>query len=121
MAKRVLERYGYCVLLAEDGERGLEVFRRNEGRIQCVVLDMTMPVMSGEATLPWLKSLRADIPVILSSGFSEAEAAPRFQGKGLAGFIQKPYKASALAEKVKDIISHASVPRPLAGRNDASH
>jgi PAS domain S-box-containing protein len=121
LARQALEHYGYSVLLAENGERGLEVFRRNEDHIQCVVLDMTMPVMSGEATLLWLKSLRADIPVILSSGFSEAEAAPRFQGKGLAGFIQKPYKASALAEKVKDTISRTSVPRPLAGRNDASH
>jgi len=119
MAKQALEHYGYSVLLAENGERGLEVLRRNEDRIQCVVLDMTMPVMSGEATLPWLKSLRADIPVILSSGFSEVEAAPRFQGKGLTEFLQKPYEAAALAEKVKDAIARASAHRKAdEGRAD---
>jgi CheY-like chemotaxis protein len=106
-ARQTLEHYGYSVLLAEDGARGLEMFRRNAYRIECVVLDMTMPIMSGEETLPGLRSLRADIPVILSSGFSEAEAAPRFHGKGLAGFIQKPYKAAALSEKVKDAIARA--------------
>jgi PAS domain S-box-containing protein len=115
MARQALEYYGYNVLLAENGERGLEVFRHNADRILCVVLDMTMPVMSGEATLPLLKSLRADIPVILSSGFSEAEAMQRLQGKGLAGFIQKPYRASDLSRKVKDAIAHASVRSHPAG------
>ena len=51
LAKRALEHYGYSVLLAENAEHGLEVFRRNEDRIQRIVMDVTMPVMSGEATL----------------------------------------------------------------------
>jgi two-component system cell cycle sensor histidine kinase/response regulator CckA len=71
--------------------------------------------MSGETTLRCLKSLRADIPVILSSGFCESETVPRFKGQGLAGFIQKPYKASALAEMVKYAIACARVPDVLAG------
>jgi PAS domain S-box-containing protein len=104
VAKRSLEHYGYEVLVAENGERGVEVFRRNVDRVQCVVLDMAMPVMGGEETLPRLKSVRADIPVILSSGFSESEAVPRFQGKGLTGFIQKPYKAATLSAKIKAVL-----------------
>jgi len=103
MVKRALEHYGYNVLLAEDGERGLEVFRQAADHIQCVVLDMTMPVMSGEETLSRLRVLCSDIPVILSSGFNEAEAMRRFEGKGLAGFIQKPYTTPTLAEKIKDV------------------
>jgi two-component system cell cycle sensor histidine kinase/response regulator CckA len=103
MVKRALEHYGYSVLLAEDGERGLELFRQAADHIQCIVLDMTMPVMSGEETLSRLRALCSDIPVILSSGFNEAEAMRRFEGKGLAGFIQKPYTVSALAEKIKDV------------------
>ncbi len=103
MVKRALEHYGYSVLLAEDGERGLELFCQAADHIQCVVLDMTMPVMSGEETLSRLRALCTDIPVILSSGFNEAEAMRRFEGKGLAGFIQKPYTVPALAEKIKDV------------------
>jgi PAS domain S-box-containing protein len=106
-ARQVLERHGYEVLLAENGARGLEIFRRELGRLRCVVLDMTMPVMSGEETLARMKSLRADVPIVLSSGYSEAEAAERFAGKGLAGFLQKPYKADDLAGKVREIISRA--------------
>jgi CheY-like chemotaxis protein len=103
MAQQVLEYYGYSVLLAEDGERGLELFRQAADHIGCVVLDMTMPVMSGEETLSRLKAVRTDVPVLLSSGFHEIEAVRRFEGKGLAGFIQKPYKAATLAEKINDI------------------
>jgi CheY-like chemotaxis protein len=103
MAKRALEHFGYSVLLAEDGERGLELFRQGADHIQCVVLDMTMPVMSGEETLSRLRALSSDIPVILSSGFNEAEAMRRFEGKDLAGFVQKPYTAPTLAEKIKDV------------------
>jgi PAS domain S-box-containing protein len=115
LGKQALERYGYRVLLAEDGQRGLEVFRREADRIRCVVLDLTMPVMSGEETLPRLKALRPGVPVILSSGFSEAEAIRRFQGKDLAGFMQKPYKASDLAEKVKNVLAAASPPLEATG------
>jgi FixJ family two-component response regulator len=45
------------------------------------------------------------VKVILSSGFNEVEAIQRFTGKGLAGFIQKPYSAAALAEKVKTVLT----------------
>ena len=107
MAQQTLERYDCEVLLADNGATGLEVFRREAGRIRCVVLDLTMPQMSGEETLERLRALRPDIPVILSSGFSEMEAIRRFAGKGLAGFLQKPYKPSDLAEEVREVIRRA--------------
>jgi FixJ family two-component response regulator len=91
-------------LLAEDGARGLDIFRREAGRIKCVVLDLTMPVMSGEETLSRMKAIRSEIPVILSSGFDEVQAVRRFEGKGLAGFLQKPYKAAVLAKVIGGII-----------------
>ncbi len=100
-ARQALERYGYEVLLAEDGARGLDVFQREAGRIECVVLDLTMPVMSGEETLTRMKAVRTDVPIVLSSGFNESQAVERFQGRGLAGFLQKPYKAAVLVEKVR--------------------
>jgi PAS domain S-box-containing protein len=113
LARQTLEHYGYRVLLAEEGAGGVEVLRREMDRVDCVVLDLTMPVMSGEEALPQLKALRPGVPVILSSGFSEAEAVGRFAGKGLAAFIQKPYKAAELAEKVKDVMAAAGTPAHL--------
>jgi CheY-like chemotaxis protein len=105
-AQQVLEQNGYTVLLAEDGERGVEIFRRETHRIRCVVLDLTMPLMSGAETLTRMKALRPDIPIILSSGFSEVDAVRRFEGKGLAGFLQKPYQVTALLEGVKSAIGY---------------
>jgi two-component system cell cycle sensor histidine kinase/response regulator CckA len=101
LAAIALERAGYTVALAEDGARGVEAFLREAGRLRCVILDMTMPVMSGEEALAHMKSIRAEIPIILSSGFNEAQAVRQFEGKGLAGFLQKPYKAAALLDLVR--------------------
>jgi PAS domain S-box-containing protein len=107
IATIALERAGYSVAVAEDGARGVEAFRREAGRLRCVILDLTMPVMSGEEALTQMKSIRAEIPIILSSGFNEAQAVRQFEGKGLAGFLQKPYKAAALLTAVRKVANGA--------------
>ncbi len=108
MAKQALQRYGYQVLLAADGARGVDIFRHEADAIRCVVLDLTMPVMSGEETLMRMKAVRPDIPIILSSGFHEAQAVQQFEGKGLAGFLQKPYKGSELVQKIRSVTVEAA-------------
>jgi PAS domain S-box-containing protein len=95
-----LERYGYRVLLASNGKQAVDIFRAVGGEISLVLLDMTMPVMSGEETLVQLKKIRPGLRVIASSGFNEMEALRRF-GTGINSFLQKPYRAADLAEKVK--------------------
>ena len=57
--------------------------------------------MSGEETLPELRKIRPGVKVVVSSGYSEAEAMTMFQGQPVAGFLQKPYTSTRLAEKVK--------------------
>ena len=99
--KSMLEHYGYTVVVAESGKEGVDLFNVLTDRVSLVLLDMTMPIMNGEETLRHLKTSQPDVKVILSSGYNEVEAIQRFTGKGLAGFIQKPYSAAALAEKVK--------------------
>jgi PAS domain S-box-containing protein len=118
-AKNTLERYGYQVLTAKDGREGVELFRANKDLVRLVLLDLTMPVMGGEDALRGIKSISPAACVILSSGFSELEAVHRFSGKGLAGFIQKPYTASALGRKVKDVLD-ADMPDEPASAADRS-
>ena len=103
--KSMMEHYGYTVVVAESGKEGVDLFNVIGDRVSLVLLDMTMPVMSGEETLRHLKTSRPDVKVILSSGYNEVEAIQRFTGKGLAGFLQKPYSAVALAEKVKMVLA----------------
>jgi len=100
-AKAMLERYGYTVLVAENGKEGVDLFRVVLDKISVVILDMTMPVMSGEETLRHLKLIKPEVKVLLSSGYNESEAIRRFTGKGLVGFIQKPYSAQHLAQTVR--------------------
>lgn len=100
-AKRALERHGYTVLLAESGLAAIDVFRRHPGEIALVVLDLSMPLMSGEETLPELRMIRPHAKVVVSSGYSEAETMALFKGQKVSGFIQKPYTSKGLAEKVK--------------------
>jgi PAS domain S-box-containing protein len=105
-AKNSLERYGYVVLQASDGREAIELFRGQPDRIALVLLDLTMPVMSGEETLRQLKSLKPAVKVLLSSGHAEVEAIRHFAGKGLAGFIQKPYAALNLVQRVRSVLDN---------------
>ena len=105
VAKKSLEKDGYSVLIAQDGQKALEVFRQHATEICAVLLDLTMPKMSGEETFHELRRLRRDIPVVLSSGYSEQEVSRRFLGDRPAGFLQKPYLPSQLLQKVSDVLA----------------
>jgi PAS domain S-box-containing protein len=100
IARTALERAGYTVLLAGDGQEAAEIFRREAGDIRLVVLDMTMPGMSGEEALRQLRGIRRDVPVVVSSGYTEAEVLQRF-GDSIDGFLHKPYVITDLARAVQ--------------------
>jgi nitrogen-specific signal transduction histidine kinase len=104
-ARLSLERHGFTVLCAGDGLEGVELFRQNVAELALVLLDMTMPVLGGEQAVRIMKEIRSDVPVIASSGHTEMEASRRFDQGTLAGFIQKPYTAAALAGKVKAVLA----------------
>jgi len=96
IASRVLESGGYEVTTAVDGVEALRKFAEEPGGFVCVLLDMTMPRMNGEETFAGLRKLAPEVRVVLSSGYTEQEATQRFIGKGLAGFIAKPWSADEL-------------------------
>jgi CheY-like chemotaxis protein len=103
IARSTLEKWGYSVLVAENGRIGLETFASRPSEISLVLLDLTMPVMNGEETFQQMQKIRPDVKAVLSSGYDETDALRRFHGRGLAGFLQKPYTASKLAETVKRV------------------
>ena len=98
---RMLRLSGFDVLTAADGREAIEVFGQRRDEIACVVLDLSMPHMGGEETLEHLRRIRSDVPVIISSGFTEQEVVDRFVGKGIAGFVQKPYNAAAMVAELR--------------------
>jgi CheY-like chemotaxis protein len=101
---RMLTRAGFTVLTAGDGRAALEVFREHADSIRCVLLDLAMPKMDGPETFRHLVRVRDDVPVILSSGYTEEEVTKRFSGIGLAGFIQKPYVSAQLVAVLRGVL-----------------
>ena len=79
------------------------MFAQAPDQVCVVLLDLTMPLMSGEETLVRLRAIRPDVPVLLSSGYNQVEVIKRFAGQALAGFVGKPYSSTELVTKVKSV------------------
>jgi PAS domain S-box-containing protein len=105
--KSALEWQGYRVLLAENGRQAVDLLRSHREEVGLVLLDLTMPLLGGEEAVRELRRVRPDVKIVLSSGIDEAEAIQRFAGQRIAGFIQKPYTAGQLAEKIKTVLEGA--------------
>lgn len=101
LAQRVLEASGLEVLLAADGEEAERLFRSRSHEIGAVVVDLTMPHLSGHEVFENLRSIAADVPVVLASGYPAAEATRRFAPDSLAGFLKKPFAPADLVRVVQ--------------------
>ena len=101
VAERLLESFGFKVLLAEDGFAALEVFEAHPDEIALVLLDLTMPRLNGQEVLRRIKAVRPDVKVILMSGYTEEDVAGRFSADELSGVLEKPFKLADLRRKVR--------------------
>jgi CheY-like chemotaxis protein len=97
----ILEMTGVHVLAAADGQAGLALYRENRAAVRLVLLDLSMPGMSGEETFRQLRALDSEVRIILSSGYDEGEVSARFAGQGLTGFVQKPYDVARLTAAIR--------------------
>jgi PAS domain S-box-containing protein len=103
MGVEMLKELGFTAITATDGREAVEMFR-NTPEIAFVILDLTMPHMDGEQCFRELRLLKPDVKVIMSSGYNEQEVTQKFIGKGLAGFIQKPYRLSTLRDTIQSVL-----------------
>ena len=106
VAARVLEACGCDVVVAADGREALDRMAERPEGFDAVVLDLTMPHMDGIETFRELIKLNPKIKVLLMSGFNEQEAISQFTGKGLAGFLQKPFDSQDLWFKLQQILEN---------------
>jgi CheY-like chemotaxis protein len=108
MAERMLEVLGFSVLVAENGRAGVELFREHLDELSVVVLDLTMPELSGEETLRQMRAVDAEVPIVITSGYDEQQATERVGRLGSSGFLQKPFRLAAL----RRVLSAAIEARP---------
>ena len=106
LSRKILERAGFGVVCAADGAEAIERFREHAQQLSLVLLDMTMPRLSGEETLRALRRLPrgTDVPIILTSGYSAEEAGTRFEGHGIVSFIHKPFSPDELTNAVRNAL-----------------
>jgi PAS domain S-box-containing protein len=103
---RMLKKLGYEVLTADSGEEAIKLFNQHHKTLHCVLLDLSMPTMNGDEVFAKLAAKNRTVPVILSSGYNQLEATSHFLGKGLAGFIQKPYVIAHLRTILNTLPDH---------------
>jgi len=104
LGRRMLQRAGFEVIVAVDGRDAIDKFTSDRDSISLVILDLTMPHADGEACYREMRRLKPGVKVILSSGYNEQDIVNRFAGKGLAGFIQKPYTTEELLDKIREAL-----------------
>ena len=104
--EETLKHLGYEVLLAEDGQEALELYKKNQNKIDMVLLDMIMPVMGGGETFDRMKEINTNVKVLLSSGYSIEGEAKEILKRGCDAFIQKPFKPEQLSQKIREILDN---------------
>lgn len=104
---RMAESFGFNVILAADGTEGVAMFRDRRAEISAVLMDLTMPHVDGEEAFRQIRAMDPGAHVLLMSGFNEQEAIDRFTGKGLAGFLQKPFRTEQLRAKLRQLLAGA--------------
>jgi len=100
----MLEKLGYTVVVAQSGRQALEIYQKEQSRIDMVILDMIMPDMSGGETYERLKKINPAIKTMLSSGYSINGKAQAILDSGCQGFIQKPFNLTNLSQKIREIL-----------------
>ena len=104
VAKKLLEHLGLEVIQAADGQEAVDLYVKYHDRIECVLMDLTMPRLDGVEAIRELKRIAPDVKVILCSGFSEDDVVSRFPEWKPSGFLQKPYMFEALAARLRAIL-----------------
>ena len=100
---KILQKLGYSVLQAHDGQEALEVFESNKNTVDLVILDMQMPHNGGRA-FDQLKHIKSDVKVLIASGYADDHRIREMFKQGCMGFIQKPFSINVLSKKIAEVL-----------------
>ena len=110
VASTLLAKLGYKVMIARDGREGLEVYEENRDQIDLVLMDLTMPNLSGKDAFRILRERFGPVPVVICSGYLlDLKEFAEECGAEPCGFIQKPYKLETLAKTIRGILDECAL------------
>jgi len=96
----LIEMMGFNLLTARDGVEALEVFRKHQRDIRCVITDLTMPRMDGWETLAELRKLDPALPVVMASGYDKGRVMAGKHGDHPHAFLEKPFGLQELCNAI---------------------
>jgi signal transduction histidine kinase/CheY-like chemotaxis protein len=102
--KSILQTAGYNIILAENGEEGVQIFKDKYKDITAVILDMAMPKKSGRETFYEMKKIDPEVKILLATGYKHDERSEEIIKSGIKGFIQKPFTIYSLSEAINKVI-----------------
>ena len=108
IAEKTLAICGYTVLKAENGIKGISLLKDNPGTVDIVILDISMPFMSGFEVFEKIRNINSEIKIILSSGLADDERLKNALAAGAADFLPKPYTAEDLSQKVNAVANRVN-------------
>ena len=106
IGEQILDKLGYEVLSAMSGIEALELYEKNQDKIDMVLLDMVMPGMGGGEAYDKMREINSHIKVLLTSGYSIDGKAKEILERGCDGFIQKPFSIEELSNKIREILDY---------------
>lgn len=106
--REVLQRHGLTVVTANDGKEAIELYERHKPDIRIALVDLMMPFVNGQEVLEYIRNDNPQVPIVISSGYSEAEILDRFRENPPTNFIQKPYRAMELTRVLKMVLEGAA-------------
>jgi len=109
MANKMLTHLGYTVIEAKDGSEAVQIFQQHQDNIRFVLSDLTMPRMNGWDTLAALRKISPEIPVILSSGYDEAQVMAGEHTEQPNAFLGKPYQLKGLKETLNRVLADKNI------------
>ena len=104
-----LIKLGFRVLQASDGIEAVKVFKKCKGKISCLLCDLTMPRMDGWKTISELRSIRHDLPVVLTSGYDKDSAMIGVHTEMPDFFLDKPYGIDQLGDTIGHAMAHKAM------------
>ena len=105
VVQRILTRVGYTVLPAEDGQAAVHAFKGHEGAIDLVILDVSMPKLSGVEAAIQIRALDPSVKIMVSSGYDAATAIGDAPEGVVTGFLQKPFTPSQLRTTIQELLA----------------
>lgn len=105
LGRLILERRGYDVVVARSGEAAVQLCGDLPVPPDCVIVDYTMPEMNGRETLIVIRRMYPELPVLISSGYSNDDIAQEMQGVDYSGLIHKPYRQESLVAALEQVLA----------------